>query len=220
VLGLRLAIPVFAITTLLVVPLQATTSYYTGGVSAETNFTGALGSLTLLNPTLLFSGGDLGSGGLYNASGTGIDFLGFDDFFFNNPSDFTVASGKLTAEPATGVVKIVFPVTGIYAFGIHITEKTGSGNWCIELTPTGTCNNNVFSSSSSNVQFFGFVSTTPITAPLYIHPATGNPSIVLTDFEAYSVPQVPEPHTMLLVGMGLVILSMARRKLQIAPQKR
>src|SRR4029079_3764945 len=84
-LGLRLAIPLFAITTLLVVPLQATTSYYAGGASAATNFTGALGSLTLLNPTLLFSGGDLGSSGLYNASGTGIDFLGFDDFFFNTP---------------------------------------------------------------------------------------------------------------------------------------
>ena len=215
-LGLRLAIPLFAITTLLVVPLQATTSYYAGGASAETNFTGALGSLTLLNPTLLFSGGDLGSSGLYNASGTGIDFLGFDDFFFNTPSDFTVVSGKLTAEPATGVVKIVFPATGIYAFGIHITTKTGSGNWCIELTPTGTCVNNVFNSSPSSVQFFGLVSNTPVIAPLYIHLATGNASIVLTDFEAYSV---PEPHTMLLVGIGLIILSMARRNLQVGRQR-
>jgi len=215
-LGLRLAIPLFAITALLVVPLQATTSYYTGGASAETNFTGALGSLTLLNPALLFSGGDLGSGGLYNASGTGIDFLGFDDFFINDPSDFTVVSGKLTAEPATGVVKIVFPVTGIYAFGLHITTKTGTGNWCIELTPTGTCNNNVFNSSPANVQFFGFVSNTPVNAPLYIHLATGNASIVMTDFAAYSV---PEPHSMLLVGIGLVILSLARQKLRVALEK-
>jgi hypothetical protein len=211
-LGLRLAIPVFALTTLLVVPLHATTSYYSGA-SQEANFNGALGALTLLNPTLLFSGSDLGSGGLYNASATGIDFLGFDDFFFNDPGDFTVASGKLTAEPATGVVKVVFPVTGIYAFGIHITTKTGSGNWCIEQTPTGTCNNNVFNSSPSNVQFFGFVSDTPVTAPLYIHLATGNATIVLTDFEAYSAPEVPEPHTMLLVGIGLVTLSAARRKI-------
>jgi hypothetical protein len=212
-LGLRLAIPVFAMTTLLVVPLQATTSYYAGGASAETNFNGALGSLTLLNPALIFSGSDLASGGLYNASGTGIDFLGFDDFFINTPTDFTVVSGKLTAEPATGVVKIVFPVTGIYAFGIHITTKTGSGNWCIELTPVGTCNNNVFNSSPSNVQFFGFVSDSPVIAPLYIHLASGNSTIVLTDFEAFSV-SVPEPHTMFLVGIGLVILSLVRRKLQ------
>jgi hypothetical protein len=215
-LGLRLAIPVFAITTLLAVPLRATTSYYTGGASAETSFNGALGSLTLLNPTLLFNGGNLGSGGLYNASGTGITFLGFDDFFFNNPTDFTVASGKLTANPDTGVVKVVFPNAGIYAFGIHITTKTGSGNWCIELTPIGTCVNNVFNSSPSNVQFFGFVSNTPVIAPLYIHLATGNATIVLTDFEAFSI---PEPNTLLLVGIGLVILSLARRNLQTALQK-
>ena len=72
-LGLRLAIPVFAITTLLVAPVQATTSYYSGA-SQEANFSGALGSLTLLNPTLLFSSTELGSGGLYNTNSTGINF--------------------------------------------------------------------------------------------------------------------------------------------------
>jgi hypothetical protein len=66
------------------------------------------------------------------------------------------------------------------------------------------------------VQFFGFVSNAPVIAPLYIHLATGNASIVLTDFEAYSV---PEPHTILLVGIGLVILSLARRSLGLRKLK-
>jgi len=71
-------------------------------------------------------------------------------------------------------------------------------------------------SHPANVQFFGFVSNTPVNAPLYIHLATGNASIVMTDFAAYSV---PEPHSMLLVGIGLVILSLARQKLRVALEK-
>jgi hypothetical protein len=212
-LGLRLAIPVFAITTLLVVPLQATTSYYAGGASEETNFTGALGSLTLLNPTLLFNGGDLGSGGLYNASGTGIDFLGLD--FVSGPLDFAVNSGRLTGTEGDERVRINFPVaTNIYAFSFHINFVAGSatfGSWCVGSTLTG-CTYSLTNTTAANVQFFGIISDTPITSPLFIHANAGGPIIVLNDFAAYSV---PEPHTMLLVGMGLVILSLARRKVSL-----
>ena len=132
-LGLRLAIPVFAMTTLLVVPLQATTSYYAGGASAETNFNAALNGLSLLNPALTFAPTDLGSGGLYNASGTGIDFLGLD--FVSGPLDFTVNSGKLTGVEGDERVRINFPVaSNVYAFSFHITFVPGSatfGSWCV-----------------------------------------------------------------------------------------
>jgi hypothetical protein len=205
--GLRTPIPLLAAAILLVAPAEATTSYYVGSTN-EAAFNSAVAGLALLDPALTFSSGDLGSGGLFNASGTGINFLGFDDFFFNTPTDFTVASGKLTATQAAQVVKITFPVAGVYAFGIHVTLTAGSGNWCISLT-TGGCDNTVFNSSPSSVQFFGFVDNAPITAPLYIRPQTGSARIVLTDFEAYSV---PEPRTMLLVGVGLVIFRLARRK--------
>ncbi|HSP69718.1 MAG TPA: hypothetical protein VLN48_18470, partial [Bryobacteraceae bacterium] len=198
-LGLRLAIPVFAITTFLVAPLRATTSYYAAN---QAGFNTAVGGLTLLNPGLLFSGADLGSGGLYNASNTGIDFLGFDTAFsFNSPLSFTVNAGKLTATNSNEVVKIVLPAAGVFAFGFHITVTSGSGNWCIDLTQGG-CTYNLLNSSPSDVQFFGVVSDTPITAPLYIHYAGGNPTIVLPDFEAYGAASVPESRTMLLVGLG------------------
>jgi hypothetical protein len=206
--ALRLAIPVFAMTTLLMAPLQATTSYYSGA-SQEGNFTGALGSLSLLNPTLIFNGSDLGSGGLYNASGTGVDFLGVD--FDLNPVDFTVNSGKLTATQSDQRVRINFPLaTAVYAFGFHITFVSGSaplGNWCIGLTQ-GSCTYSISNTSASNIQFFGVVSSTPLTGSLFIQAGTFAPKVVLTDFEAYSV---PEPHTLLLVGLGLVTLSLARR---------
>src|SRR6266550_2087342 len=102
--GFRTAIQLLAITTVLVVPVEATTTYYAGGAAAETAFTGALGSLTLLNPTLTFSGGNLGPGGLFNANGTGINFSGFDDYVFNTPTDLSVASGKLIATQPAEVV--------------------------------------------------------------------------------------------------------------------
>ena len=208
-LGLRLAIPLFAITTLLVVPLQATTSYYAAN---EAGFNTAVGGLTLLNPTLLFSGGDLGIGGLFDASDTGINFLGFGDFVFNEVKDLTVNSGKLTAAEPGEVVKVVLPLAGIYAFGFHITTTAGAGSWFISLTPAGT-DFTLTNTSAANVQFFGVVSTTPITAPLYIRNSGGNPTMVLPDFEAYSLASTPEPRTMLLVGLGLIILPLARRKL-------
>jgi len=205
ILGLRTAVPISAIAILLVVPAEATTSYYTGA-AGETSFNGAIGGLSLLSPLLTFSAADLASGGLFNANGTGINFLGFDDL--NAPADFTVVSNKLTATQQAEKVTINFPAAGVYAFGIHLTLTSSFGFWCVELTP-GSCNYQITNTSPSNVQFFGFVSNTPVTAPLYIRPQTGSPTMVLADFEAFSV---PEPNTMLLVGLGLTILPLARSK--------
>ena len=209
--GFKGAIQLLAMTTLLVVPVKATTTYFAGGASAEAGFTGALGTLSLLNPTLTFSAGDLAPGGLFNANGTGINFSGFDDYAFNTPTDLSVNSGKLTSTQAAEVVTISFPsAPGIYAFGIHVTVVSGTGLWCVELTH-GTCNYPLTNASNSaaNIQFFGFVSDTPVTAPLFIRPAAFSPTLVIPDFQAYSV---PEPHTMSLIGLGLVILSFVRRK--------
>lgn len=206
--GLRTRIPLWATSLLLVVPAKATTTYYVGAAN-EAAFNTAVGGLTLLNPALTFSGGDLGSGGLFNASGTGINFLGVDDFFFNTPTDLAVNSGKLTATQPAEAVKITFPLAGVYAFGFHITVTSSFGTWFISLTPSGT-DYSVTNTSSANVQFFGFVSTTPVIAPLYIRNSGGSPTMVLPNFEAFGPAAVPEPRTMLLVGLGLIILPTIR----------
>jgi hypothetical protein len=201
-----------AITISLVAPAEATTTYYIGS-SGETSFTTAVGGLTLLDPALIFSGTP-DSTGLPNASGTGIAFLGFDDFADLNPFTFTLPSGSLTATIFGEVVQIAFPATGVYALGIRLSTVSGSGTWCVDVT-TGGCANNIFNSSPSDQEFFGVVSNASITAPLYIHFTTGNPKIVLTNFEAFgaAVDPVPEPRTMLLVGLGLVILPLVPRKI-------
>jgi hypothetical protein len=206
--ALRTAVPLLVFSIMLALPAEATTSYYVGA-SGETAFNSGVGGLTLLDPALIFSGIS-SSDGLHDASGTGIDFLGFDTAFsFNSPLGFTINSGQLIGTQDE-VVKIAFPAAGVYAFGFHITVTTGTGNWCVDVTQTG-CSYNPTNSSPSNVQFFGFVSDAPVTAPLYIHYAAGNPTIVFTNFEAYSV---PEPRAMVLVGLGLVILPLIRRKVQ------
>ena len=73
--SLRTLVPLLAMTVWLVAPAEATTSYYTGS-SGESSFNTAVAGLTLMDPALTFSGTP-GSTGLLNASGTGIDFLGF-----------------------------------------------------------------------------------------------------------------------------------------------
>ena len=208
-LGWKTPIPLFALTIMLVAPAEATTSYYQGS-SGETAFNAAVGGLTLLNATLTFSSSDLGSGGLFNANGTGINFLGSDNL--NNPLNFTVNAGKLTATAQAEQLKITFPAGSVYAFGLHLTDTSSFAFWCIELSP-GTCDYQATNTSPSNPQFFGFVSNTPVTAPLYIRPQSGSPTMVLTDFEAYSQgSSAPEAHTMLLVGLGLVTLRLIRWK--------
>jgi hypothetical protein len=206
--SLRIFGPLLAITTLLVLPAEATTTYYTGA-SGETSFNSAVGGLTLLNPALTFSG-DLEPNGLLNASGTGIDFLGFDTaFIFNSPQGFTISSGKLVASQAE-VTAINFPAAGVYAFGIHITVTSGSGNWCVDATKTG-CTASVTNVSPADVQFIGFVSDVPVSASLYIHYPSLSPTMVLTNFEAFGPSEAPEPRTWLLVGLGLIILPLLRR---------
>jgi hypothetical protein len=207
--GLRTIGPLLAITISLVAPAKATTTYYSGS-SGETSFNIAVGGLTLMDPALTFSGTP-GSTGLLNASGTGIDFLGFNDFSSLTALSFTVTSNTLTAAFSGEVVEINLPAAGIYALGIHITTTSGLGNWCVDLT-TGGCNNNVAETAPATV-FFGFVSDTSVTAPLYIHPLNSGPKIVFTNFEAFDPAAVPEPRTMLLVGLGLVTL-LIRRKIR------
>ena len=214
---LRTAIPLLATVALLVVPAEASTTYYFPGGPTEAQFNTDTSALTLLNPALTFSSGDLAPGGLFNASGTGINFLGFDDFVFNSPTDLAVNSGKLTATQGSEVVKVAFPATGIYAFLFHITLTSGFGSWCVELTH-GTCDYSIINTSPANVQYFGIVSTTPITAPLFVRNSGGNPTMVLPDFKAFSAgssssSEAPEPNSVLLAGLGLVIVGwMGRRK--------
>ncbi len=209
--SLRVFVPVMAITTWLVVPAEATTSYHTGA-SGEASFNAAVGGLTLLDPALAFSAGDLSPNvGLLNASGTGIDFLGFDTaFIFNSPQGFTVSAGKLIASQAE-VTAINFPAAGIYAFGFHITVASGFGGWCVDVTQTG-CTASVSNASPADVQFIGFVSDVPVSASLYIHYPNLSPTMVLTNFEAFGPAQVPEPRTWLLVGAGLITLLRRRQQ--------
>ena len=210
-LGLRTSIPFFATAILLVAPAEATTSYYQGS-SGETAFNSAVGGLTLLDPGLTFSTGTTVSGGLLDANSTGIDFLGFDGGFPGfGPLGFTMSSGNLTAANPGEVVEVDLPATGLYAFGVHISVASSTaGNWCFELTPAA-CSANVYTANSSSIGFLGFTSTTPIAGPVYIYPLAGTPTMVLKDFAAFTDP-VPESNTMLLVGLGLVILPLARRK--------
>ncbi len=97
--SLRTLVPLLAITILLVAPARATTTYYTGS-SGESSFNTAVAGLTLMDPALTFSGTP-GSTGLLDASGTGIDFLGFQ-IYPTFTSSFTIVSGALTAAGGNG----------------------------------------------------------------------------------------------------------------------
>jgi len=88
-LGFGTSLPLFAISILLAVPVRATTIIF--GSSGETTFDWRDRSLSLLDPLMTFSAGELAPGGLYNASVTGAIFGGFDTAFrLQQPQDLAV----------------------------------------------------------------------------------------------------------------------------------
>ena len=201
-----------ALLALAALPAQATTTYYCAsacGANTESAFNTAMGALIfagLTSPgTVDFTGGTSGVT-VPNVGPTGVDFTGFNGA---NPATLNVIGSQLQHTFTTSGVGIVISLPGaIYAFGTHVIGTTSSGRtWCFEATPL-VCDSGFIPVNNAATSFFGAISDVAIPT-LQFRSGAGSGALYLNDF---TVAETPEGATFLLVGLGLIMLPLLKRK--------
>jgi len=186
------------------------------GTNTEAAFETATASLTFESVDL--TNGTYAEPGYSNADGiTGLDLLGFNNT--TTPYSVTVAGGVLEQSvggPGTSI-EIELP-SDVYAVELMVSVTSGSANPCVELVTSPSsfnntnCNNQLNISSSSDVEFIGVVSTSPIT-DVFIGTTTGaGQPLAISNIELGTESPTPEAGTLLLIGTGLVGMRFMNRR--------
>ena len=139
------------------------------GANTETAFNTATSALSFGSGFEDFLTNGSYAAGLSNADGiTGLDYLSYNSS--STQEGVTVTSNVLD-ENASGVpnsIEIELP-SNVYAFGATFSTQSGGAAPCIELVSSpsqftsNNCNYQLGISSPSDVEFFGVVSSTPLT---------------------------------------------------------
>jgi len=112
-------------------------------------------------------------------------------------------------------LEILLPAN-TYAVAFDITTLSGSGFTSLWVAlgdhNLSGANYNVIVPSGGSVQFFGIVSTTPLTE-LFIGPMSFGGRIQLNDFEIGQQSPTPELSSVTLMGSGLLLLGFLRRRI-------
>ena len=169
------------------------------------------------SPITFLSGGLNGSGVYTDASGT--IFTGS----LNGVAEALAVSGTAliqTASTSSGQgphsIAITLP-SNTYAFGMFVTNASGGSSPNVGLVPVSSSSDwTLFTNASGSAQFFGIISTTPI-SNLYIGNVFGGGPLQLNSFvygtESAATPEAP---AFLMTGAGLIALQrLARRKTRL-----
>ncbi len=127
-------------------------------------------------------------------------------------------SGSSLLQSATGTgsgIEMLLPAN-TYAVAFNVTTLAGSGFTSLwvalgDHNVNGT-NYNVLVPSGGNIQFFGIVSDTPLTE-LFIGPISFGGRLQLNDLEFGQESPTPELSSVTLMGSGLLLLGLLRRRI-------
>jgi hypothetical protein len=199
-------------------PASATISYTscssgcgssTGTYALWQNGSGSAGLTFSMSPAT-FSGGNLVSG-VYNDP-TGTVLTGY-----NGVPNNLVLSGTALLQTVGGGgsgIEIALPAN-TYAFAMEITTPAGSvftNPWvAIGDHNLGATNYDIIIPSGGNVQFFGIISDTPLTQ-LFVGSLSGGSPLQINDFELGQSTPTPEGSSAALIGGGLVLVGILRRR--------
>lgn len=202
-------------------PAFATISYAacSSGCGANTNSTYAVwqtasgsAGLTFSMSPATFAGGNLVNGVYSDPTGTVL--TGYNGA---NIDTLTSVSGTSLLQGVGGTntgIEILLPAN-TYALAFSVATGAGSvfTNLGAELGDhnVNNSNYNIVLSSGGGVQFFGIISSTPI-AELFVGPTTGGSPIEINDFELGQVAPTPEASSAALIGGGLVLVGLLRRR--------
>jgi hypothetical protein len=206
----------------LAIPATATITYCSSGCSNSNSgldyaaFETAASAYSFSSSPANFVSGNLDGGGVYTDP-SGAVFFGFA----NTTATALSVNGTSLAEPsgfAGTSIQITLPAN-TYAFAMRVSAASFASPY-VELINSaadfngGNADFNLVITSSSDSQFFGIISSTPITS-LFIGNLTSSGALRINDFAlgtTGATSETPEMSTMGLIGSGLLGLGFLRRR--------
>jgi hypothetical protein len=203
-------------------PVSATITYTScssGCVSSSGTYAiwqtapGSAGLAFSMSPAT-FAGGNLVSGVYSDPTGTVLTG-------YNGPSTIdtlmsVTGTSLLQSVGGNGSgIEIDLPAN-TYAFAMNITTLSGFGSPAVELGDHILNNSNygIIIPGGGSVQFFAIISSTPLTQ-LFVGQTASGGRLQINDFELGGATQAsptPEPASAVLIGGGLVLVGVLRRR--------
>ena len=200
-------------------PVSATITYTscssgcgsTSGTYAVWQTAPGSAGLTFSMSPATFAGGNLVSGVYSDPTGTVLTG-------YNGAPTGLILNGTALAQSVGGGgsgIEIAFPAN-IYALAFNVTSAPGSiftylGAELGDHNVAASNYNIILPSGGGSVQFFGIISSVPLTE-LFVGPAGGGAAFQINDFELGGATPTPEPASAALIGSGLVLVGVLRRR--------
>jgi len=199
-------------------PVSATITYTscssgcgsTSGTYAVWQTASGSAGLTFSMSPATFAGGNLLDGVYSDPTGTVLTG-------YNGPSIDTLTSvagtSLLQSVGGNGAgIEINLPAN-TYAFAMNITTLSGFGSPMVEIGDhvLNNANYQIIIPIGGSVQFFGIISDTPLTQ-LFVGQPTSGARLQLNNFELGQATPTPEASSGVLIGGGLVLVGILRRR--------
>lgn len=182
-----------------------TSGTYTSWQSA----TGSAG-LTFSTSPNTFTAGNLSSGVYLDPTGT--VFTGYSSPTVIDTNMFVSGSALLQSTGGGGAGFEILLPANTYALAFSITTLSGEGIPNVELGDhnLNMANYGIVIPMGGSIQFFSIISTTPL-GELYVGQALGS-HLQINDFEIGQESPTPELSSVSLMGSGLLLLGLLRRR--------
>jgi hypothetical protein len=183
----------------------STTGTYTVWQTAP----GSAGLTFSISPAT-FASGNLVSG-VYT-DGTGTVLTGYSGASIDTLMSVSGTSLLQSVGGGGAGIEIQLPAN-TYAFAMQITTLSGFGSPVVELGDHNLNNANygIVIPSGGSVQFFGIISDTPLPT-LFVGQSGSGGHLQINNFEIGQESPTPEASSVALIGSGLVLLGLLRRR--------
>ena len=182
----------------------------TSGTYAVWQTASGSAGLTFSMSPATFAGGDLVSGVYSDPTGTVL--TGYNGASIDTLMSVSGTSLLQSLGGGGSGIEINLPAN-TYAFAMNITTLSGFGSPVVEIGDhiLNNANYGIVIPSPGSVQFFAIVSSTPLTQ-LFVGQSTSGGALQINDFELGQATPTPEASSAALIGGGLVLVGILRRR--------